>query len=83
MSHTPHELPELFPDAIDAIHRLKMSDAHFARLADEHHKLNREIHRAETDVEPTDDFHLEEMKKARLALLDEISAILRHQSAAK
>lgn len=77
MSHTPHELPELFPDAVDAIHRLKLSDAHFARLAENHHRLNREIHRAETNVEPTDDLHLEALKKERLALLDEISEMLR------
>lgn len=77
MSHTPHELPELFPEHVDALHRLKTSDAHFHRLAEEHHRLNREIHRGETNVEPMDDAHLEELKKTRLALLDEISQMLR------
>ncbi|MEL6318174.1 MAG: YdcH family protein [Pseudomonadota bacterium] len=81
MSHTPHELSELFPDAADKIHALKLDDAHFARLAEQHHTLNRAIHRAETDLEPTDDLHLEELKKQRLALLDEIAAILRANEA--
>lgn len=78
MSHTPNELAEQFPEYIDKMHELKVSDAHFARLFDEYHELNRDIHRAETDVEPTDDFHLEDMRKKRLALLDKISPILRN-----
>ncbi len=76
MSHTPHELAEAFPDQHEAIQRLRASDAHFARLADEHHDLNRQIHRAETNVEPMADFALEDMKKRRLQLLDQIRAML-------
>lgn len=72
MSHTPHELAAEFPDKADQIHELKESDAHFRKLADSYHDLNREIHRGETNVEPMDDFHLEDLKKQRLALLDEI-----------
>ncbi|HCX09894.1 MAG TPA: hypothetical protein DHU81_05990, partial [Hyphomonas sp.] len=52
MSHTPHELAEEFPDATDRIHALKETDGHFARLADEYHAVNRQIHRIETNVEP-------------------------------
>jgi len=77
MSHTPNELAEQFPQAVEKMHDLKVSDAHFAKLHDDYHELNRDIHRAETDVEPTDDFHLEDMRKKRLALLDEISPYLR------
>ncbi|HUS52824.1 MAG TPA: DUF465 domain-containing protein [Thermohalobaculum sp.] len=76
MSHVPHELPEAFPDKIDVMHELRASDAHFSRLSDQYHVINREIHRAETDVEPMSDFYLEDMKKRRLALLDEIAAII-------
>jgi uncharacterized protein YdcH (DUF465 family) len=77
MSHTPHELSEAFPDDAETIHRLKTTDAHFARLADEYHVLNREIHRAESDVEPVSDFALEDMKKRRLSLLDQIATAIR------
>ncbi len=77
MSNTPNELAEQFPQAVDKMRELKISDAHFAKLFDEYHELNRGIHRAETNVEPTDDFHLEDMRKKRLALLDEISPYLR------
>lgn len=76
MSHVPHELHEEFPDKIEKMRELRASDAHFARLADEYHELNRTIHRGEADVEPMDDFRLEDLKKKRLALLDEIARYL-------
>ncbi|MEL6840345.1 MAG: YdcH family protein [Pseudomonadota bacterium] len=77
MSHTPHELTEEFPDKTDAMHRLKGEDAHFARMFDDYHTVNRAIHRAETNIEPTDDLHMAEMRKERMALKDKIAAILR------
>jgi len=76
VSHVPHELPEAFPDKISAMHDLRANDAHFVRLADRYHVINREIHRAETNIEPVSDTHLEDLKKHRLALLDEISGIV-------
>ena len=76
MSHTPHELSEQFPNHAEAIHKLKLANPHFARIADDYHALNREIHRAETDISPTDDFHLEEMKKKRLLMLDQVREML-------
>ena len=76
MSHTPHELLEEFPDKADKIHALKTSDAHFAKLADEYHSVNRAVHRAETDVEPTDDAHMQEMRKQRMMLKDQIWSML-------
>ena len=76
MSHTPHELAEEFPDKVEQIAALKQSDAHFARLADEYHDINRAVHRVETDVEPTDDLHMSDMRKQRMALKDQIWAAL-------
>ena len=76
MSHTPHELIEEFPDKVEAMQSLKQSDAHFAKLYDEYHTINRAIHRAETDVEPTDDLHMSQMRKERMMLKDQISAAL-------
>ena len=77
MSHVPHELHEEFPQLGERIHALKTSNAHFARLADKYHDINRAIHRAEVEVEPTGDDILEDMKKQRLHLKDEIASILR------
>lgn len=76
MSHVPHELHEEFPEYNDKIHELKTGNAHFARLFDEYHEINRAVHRAETDIEPTDDFHMEDMRKKRLHLKDELFAML-------
>lgn len=76
MTHTPHELHEEFPDQAQRISELKSADAHFARLADDYHEINRAIHRAETDVEPTDDLHMAEMRKKRLHLKDQIAGML-------
>lgn len=82
MTHRLHELADEFPGAVADIHRLKESDAHFAGLAARYHVVNGAIHRAETGVEPLADDHLEDMKKRRLALLDEIAALLGAERAA-
>ena len=38
--------------------------------------MNRKIHRAETDIEPADDFHVADMRKMRMQLKDEIYGML-------
>lgn len=77
MSHTPHALTEAFPDHQEGLRRLRAEDAHFSRLADEYEEVNGQIHRGETNVEPMDDFRMEDLRKQRLRLLDEMSAMLR------
>ncbi len=76
MSYVAHELHEEFPDKIEAIKTLKATNAHFARIADAYHELNRSIHRMEAEIEPTDDATLELLKKKRLSLKDEIAQFL-------
>ncbi|WP_297774399.1 DUF465 domain-containing protein [uncultured Roseovarius sp.] len=76
MSHTPHELSEEFPELAGKISELKQADAHFARLADEYHELNRAVHRAETLVEPVEELTEVDLRKKRAALKDEIYRIL-------
>lgn len=76
MSHVPHELPEEFPDKIEVMHELKINDAHFQRLSEEYHELNRQIHRVETGIEPTSEQFETELRKKRLHLKDEIASML-------
>lgn len=76
MSHTPHELATEFPEFVEKMHELKTSNAHFAKLSDEYHEVNRAVHRAETDIEPTDDLNMAALRKQRLALKDEIFGLL-------
>ena len=76
MSHLPHDLASDFPEAVELIHRLKMEDAHFARLADAYADVNKQVYRAEQDLDPTDDFTQQNLRKERMRLKDEIAAIL-------
>lgn len=76
MSNTPHELAEDFPEHAELIGSLKQSDAHFAGLAENYHTLNRQLHRVETNVEPMDDLAIVELRKKRMALKDELYAML-------
>lgn len=72
MSHTPHELAEEFPDHVEKMSALKQSDAHFAKLFDNYHEVNRTVHRAETNVEPIDAMAETELRKQRGMLKDQI-----------
>lgn len=76
MSHTPHELHEEFPEFGAKITALKQRDAHFSRLAEEYHEINRAVHRAETRVEPMDDLAFDDLRKKRMLLKDQIYRML-------
>ena len=56
---------------------LKQSDAHFAKLAESYHEVNRQVHRAETNVEPMEQLAEDQLRKQRAALKDEIYNILK------
>ncbi len=67
-----HDLVHELPEHRDTIHRLKMENAHFARLFEEYHEIDHEVHRIETGVENTSDEYLEGRKLKRLHLKDEL-----------
>ncbi|MEY4643165.1 MAG: hypothetical protein RLZZ227_3159 [Pseudomonadota bacterium] len=71
-----HDLIHEFPEFKDRIHSLKLADAHFARLFTEYHAIDHEVHRIETDAQRSSDEHLEECKKKRLHLKDQLFAML-------
>lgn len=72
-----HDLIHELPEYRDRIHELKASDPEFARLFEEYHKVDHEIRRIEEGFEPTADEYLEERKKIRLQLKDELLAMLK------
>ena len=76
MTNTPHQLAEEFPESVARIHELKLSNPHFARLADEYHDVNRHIHRHESGIQPASETHETELRKRRILLKDEIYAML-------
>jgi uncharacterized protein YdcH (DUF465 family) len=76
MSNTPHTLAEEFPDKVDVIHKLKISDPHFAKLLKEYDDVNDQVHLAETNVQPMDQFEEEKLRKRRLQIKDAIAEAL-------
>lgn len=72
MSNTPHDLYEDFPEKTDAIHALKAANAHFAKMVEEYHEVNRAVHRAETLIEPVSPEHESALRHKRMKLKDEI-----------
>lgn len=72
MFNEKHDLLHELPEHRDTIHQLKISDKHFARLFDEYHEVDHEIHRIEAEVEVTSDAYLEDRKKQRLKLKDQL-----------
>lgn len=76
MSHTPHELAAEFPGHVARMRDLKGTNAHFARLFDEYHDVNRAIHRAESRVDVVTEEHESALRRQRLALKDQIATML-------
>jgi uncharacterized protein YdcH (DUF465 family) len=76
MSDYGNDLHHEFPEDGTTIADLKRSSPHFRQLADTYHQLDKEIHLIEASLEPASDLRTEELKKRRLVLLDEITALI-------
>lgn len=72
----PHAIHEEFPNDAEAIHALKVSDPHFARLLAEYDSVNDEVENAAARTVPTDSLHETELRKRRAALKDDIARLL-------
>lgn len=72
MTLQKHDLLSEFPNNRDAIHALKMNNAHFAKLFDQYHNTDHDVHRIESGAENTSDNYLEGRKKERLHLKDQL-----------
>ncbi len=77
MLNEKHDLVHELPEYRDTIHALKTNNAHFAKLFDEYHEIDHEIHRIETGVETPSDEYAEELKRKRLLLKDELFAMIK------
>ena len=71
----------MFPEYRDLITTLKTSDAHFVRLFDKHNELDQKIKNMESHIEVGTPEEIEVIKKEKLALKDELYAILKKASA--
>ena len=75
--HIPHELPEEFREEMRFIEQLAKTDYQFRQLTTQYDEVNKHIFRIESEDEPTTDEVLEDLKKQRLRLKDEIASALR------
>lgn len=71
-----HELVSEFPEYKEIIHELKLGNAHFKKLMDEYHELDRRVYRIEAQNEVVTDEHLEDLKKQRVLLKDQLFKML-------
>ncbi|MEW6693202.1 MAG: YdcH family protein [Pseudomonadota bacterium] len=71
-----HDLAHEFPEHKERIHQLKMDDAHFAKLFEEYNDLTNRIEVLENNEVPVADESLEDLKKQRLTLKDQLYAML-------
>lgn len=72
-----HDLHHEFPEFSDRIHEMKMNNAHFQRLFKEYDEIVHQIERVEQNIETPSDDVIEEMKKQRLHLKDQLFVMLR------
>lgn len=68
----PHALNREFPELAEAVARLKETDLHFAHLLKQHDAVDDQITKDEMGVAPMGDVALEDLKKQRLHLKDEL-----------
>lgn len=73
----------MFPEFRDLITHLKSSDHHFSQLFDKHNLLDQKIRNMEIHVEPGTHEEIENLKKEKLLLKDQIYAILKKGEAAQ
>lgn len=71
-----HPLILEFPEFREKIHELKMSDKHFMNLFENYEEVDKTVVRIENGNEPNTDEYLEEQKKVRLHLKDQLYAML-------
>ena len=71
----------MFPEHRELISSLKGTDMHFTRLFDKHNELDQVIKNKEAHIEPGSQAEIEQLKKEKLLLKDQIYGILRQASA--
>ena len=73
----------MFHEHRDLVSELKQSDAHFAKLFDEHNELDSEIDKLENDVvkHASREDEIEVKKRRKLHLKDELYKILQSKQA--
>lgn len=76
MSHIPQSLHDAWPADAALLRRLKLEDAHFQALAAQLEPLEAAIDAMESGEDPAADNRLDQARRQRLALLDQIGRVV-------
>jgi hypothetical protein len=71
----------MFPEYRELITQLKSSDQHFSRLFDEHNDLDKKLSNLDAALVPAAHDEVENLKKEKLLLKDQILVILKKAGA--
>lgn len=77
MNIEKHTLLNDFPDHHHTIRHLKMNDNHFAKLFEQYHEVENEVHHIEQGSEPVSDEYLESLKLRRVHLKDQLFTLIK------
>ncbi|WP_418236045.1 YdcH family protein [Comamonas serinivorans] len=78
---TPSKDVDVFPEYRELISRLKAENPRFASQFEKHNVLDQKIINMEKGVEPTSHDAIERLKREKLAIKDELYAMLKSASA--
>ncbi|MCK9470065.1 MAG: YdcH family protein [Porticoccaceae bacterium] len=73
----------MFPEFRDLITKLKHKDRHFDRLLNKHNELDQKIIDMEARIDPNEELKIEQLKKEKLQLKDELYLLLRRADTAE
>ena len=76
MTHIPQALHDIFPDSTEVLQTLKTENAHFITLAERFETFDTEVRQIEAGEDPASEERLEELKKHRLLIMDEIAVLV-------
>lgn len=71
-----HDLAHELPEHREKIHSLKMGNSHFAKLFEAYHVITKDVERLEAEGMPVSDATLENQKKERALLKDQLYAMI-------
>ncbi len=73
----PHDLVHEFPELTEKIQLLREQDPSFAQLMDAYNDLDQRVRELEELAQPVADETMEDLKKERLKLKDQLYALLK------
>lgn len=73
----------MFPEYRDQIAQLKISDLNFVRLFEKHNLLDQKIRHMEAHIEPSTHEEIEQLKKEKLLIKDDLYSIVKKASTAR